>query len=71
MKNIKGASYYWGFEAEHSIYGTISDMQGVTLKGGTGRIVDLGLSDDDVVWYIYLSMIVTGIIAALFSVFQM
>jgi hypothetical protein len=43
-------------------------MQGVTLKGGTGRIVDLGLDESDAVWYIYLSMIVTGIIAALFSV---
>jgi hypothetical protein len=68
VENIKGASYYWGFEAEHSIYGTISDMQGITLKGGTGRIVDLGLDESDAVWYIYLSMIVTGIIAALFSV---
>lgn len=68
VENIKGDSYYWGFSADHAIYGEITSMQGVTLKGGTGRIVDLGLSEDNEVWYIYLSMIVTGLIAALFSV---
>jgi hypothetical protein len=68
VENIKGESYYWGFSADHAIYGTITSMQGITLKGGAGRIVDLDLDESQEVWYIYLSMIMTGLIAGLFSV---
>ena len=68
VENTKGQSYYWGFIADHDIYGTIEDFQGITLKGGTGKIVDLGLTEDQEVWYIYISMIVTAILASLFSI---
>lgn len=64
VENIKGNAYTWGFTAEHTDFGTISNYKGITLEGTGGKLVDLGLSD---FWYDMISLGALFMVALFFS----
>lgn len=64
VENIKGNAYTWGFTAEHTDFGTISNYKGITLEGTGGRLVDLGLED---FWYDMICLGALFMVALFFS----
>lgn len=64
VENIKGNAYTWGFTAEHTDFGTITNYKGITLEGTGGRLVDLGLDD---FWYDMISLGALFMVALFFS----